>query len=220
MDFDFQPKNSSRRYIGLGVVIFLHALIIWGLVSGLARKAVEIIKKPIEVAILTEMPPPPPPPPPKELKLLDKPPPVQPPPPPAYVPPPDVPPPPAPAAPVIQAVQAEPPKAPVEIKPAPPPAPPAPPAPAAPARGEIGINCPGYKEVLQNSLSGLYDRVGVTGVVKVQIRIHGNQIVDVTPVSGPREYYRQVQNAVRRMKCSVNGGDELLVPLEVSFREE
>ena len=87
-------------------------------------------------------------------------------------------------------------------------------------RAEIGVACPGYKQVLQDSLSGLFDRVGVTGVVKVNLRIRGGQVVEVTPVSGPREYMRSVQAAARRMQCRVEGADELVVPLEVLFREE
>lgn len=230
---EFEPDVPSRRWVGLGVVVALHVLIGWALASGLARKVVQLVSKPIEVAIVPEQiapppppPPPPPPQPPKEQpKLLDRPAPPPPaPPPPDFVPPPDVAPVAPPPAPVIQAVQPEPPKAPVVIKPAPPPAPPAPPAPAAPPAGpvqaEVGVSCPGYKRVLQSALGGLYDRIGITGVVKVQIHLHGDQITDVEVVSGPREYHRQVQSAVRRMKCSVGGNAETVVPLEVSFREE
>ncbi|MBK6853398.1 MAG: energy transducer TonB [Burkholderiales bacterium] len=220
---------GQRRYTGIIVVVLLHVLIVYGLVSGLARKAVEIIKKPIEMKIMEEVklpPPPPPPPPPKIEKIKDVPPPPEVAPPPPYVPPPEVQviPPPV-AAPVIQAVAQEPPPKPVEIKPPPPPAPPAPPAPPPPAppppvKAEIGLACPGYKEILANSLAGQFDRFGVTGVVKVMIKIQGRQIVDVTPQSGPREYYRAVQGAVKRMNCATTGATELLVPLEVSFREE
>ncbi|MFM2065311.1 MAG: hypothetical protein RLZZ584_220 [Pseudomonadota bacterium] len=221
--------SGQRRYTGIIIVVLLHILIVYGLVSGLARKAVEIIKKPIEMKIMEEVklppPPPPPPPPPKLEKIPDLPPPPEAPPPP-FVPPPEVqlPPPPV-AAPAIQAVAQEPPPKPVEIKPPPPPAPPAPPAPPPPApapppKAEIGLACPGYKEILASSLAGQYDRFGVTGIVKVMIKIQGKQIVDVTPVSGPREYYRAVQSAVRRMSCTASGATELMVPLEVAFREE
>ncbi|HMW23652.1 MAG TPA: hypothetical protein PKC59_09475, partial [Burkholderiaceae bacterium] len=91
MDLEYRPKNPAGRSVGIGFVVLLHVLIVWGLVSGLARKAVEIIKKPVEMKIVEELPlpppPPPPPPPPKEMKVLDKPPPVEAPPPPADVPP-------------------------------------------------------------------------------------------------------------------------------------
>jgi protein TonB len=87
-------------------------------------------------------------------------------------------------------------------------------------KAEIGLACPGYKEILATSLAGQFDRYAVTGVVKVIIKIQGRQIVDVVPQSGPREYYRAVQGAVKRMNCAASGTGELLVPLEVAFREE
>lgn len=53
--------------IGVVVVVAVHILVIYGLVSGLARKAIEVLPSPIETKILTEdqpveEPPPPPPP--------------------------------------------------------------------------------------------------------------------------------------------------------------
>lgn len=77
-----QPDNS-RRLIGIGAVIVFHVVLIWALVNGLARKAIELLPAPIETKIIKEdiqkEEPPPPPPPPK----LDIP-------PPPFVPPPDI----------------------------------------------------------------------------------------------------------------------------------
>ena len=42
----------------------LHVLIVWAMVTGLARKAVEVVKQPIVAQIIEEVKPPPPPPPP------------------------------------------------------------------------------------------------------------------------------------------------------------
>jgi len=81
------------------------------------------------------------------------------------------------------------------------------------------VACPGHKDFLAGALEGSYDRYGVEGVVRVRIRLRGNQILDVTALSGPREYYRLVTAAVRRMKCQVLSGDEVEVPLEISFHE-
>src|SRR4051812_35309278 len=80
---------GSKRSTGLAVVLGLHVLVAWALASGLAREAVNIIKKPIEMAIVPEVapPPPPPPPPPKIEKIRELP---KTPPPPSYVPPPEV----------------------------------------------------------------------------------------------------------------------------------
>jgi len=124
MDFAQQQRNPTRHLIGITVVVLLHILVIYALVTGLARKAVEVIKKPLTATIIEEvkLPPPPPPPPPK--RVIEPPkaqPVVQP-----YVPPPDIPPPQAPSEPVISAPSITPPAEPHVIAP---PAPPAPPAP-------------------------------------------------------------------------------------------
>ena len=124
MDFAQQQRNPTRHLIGITFVVLLHVLVIYALVTGFARKAVEVIKKPLTATIIEEvkLPPPPPPPPPK--RVIEPPkaqPVVQP-----YVPPPDIPPPQAPSEPVISAPTITPPTEPHVIAP---PAPPAPPTP-------------------------------------------------------------------------------------------
>ena len=127
MDFAEQQRNPGRHVVGFGIVLALHALLGWALITGLAQRMVEVIKSPIDTKIIDEVKPPPPPPP----ENLPPPPKFQPP-PPSFVPPPEVnvTPPPVPA-PTITTVITPPPPAPVTISPAPPPAP-APPAPAPP----------------------------------------------------------------------------------------
>lgn len=123
-DYAAQQRKPGKHIVGIGIVLVMHLLLGWALVSGLARKVVEVIKNPIETKIIEEVKPPPPPPenlppPPKSL-----------PPPPSFVPPPEVvvAPPPTPA-PAITVSPVVPPPQPVTIAPAPAPAP----APAAPA---------------------------------------------------------------------------------------
>lgn len=208
--------NGKRRGTGLAVVIGVHLVVGWVLASGLARQAIEVVKKPIEMVIVPEevQPPPPPPPPPKVEKIVKELPKVAP--PPAYVPPPDIVPLNPPPAPVIEARQAEPPPAaPVEIAPPPPPAPPKP----AVVKQEIALACPGYQNVLQNVLADAFDRVGVPGVVKTLLKVRGNQVVEVLPQSGPKGYYKYVQEAGKRIKCSAQGADEVQVLLEVAFQQ-
>ena len=62
-NYRYQPKDQSKRYTGIVVVVLLHALLGYVLVSGLARKGLEIIKKPLEAVVIQEViiPPPPPP---------------------------------------------------------------------------------------------------------------------------------------------------------------
>ncbi len=72
----------SKRGIGFLVTAALHVLIVYGLITGLARSVVEVIKGPIETKIIEE-----------EIKQEDKPPPPPPKfdkPPPPFVPPPEV----------------------------------------------------------------------------------------------------------------------------------
>lgn len=78
-----QPHDSGRRLTGFVAVILLHALLVYGLVNGLARKIVQVITDPLETKIIEEVKPPPdkpPPPPPPKFA----------PPPPPYIPPPEV----------------------------------------------------------------------------------------------------------------------------------
>jgi protein TonB len=76
-------QPSSSRFIGIALIVALHAVLIYALVTALARRNVELAHAPIETKIISEAPPAviePPPPPPQ----------FAPPPPPAFVPPPEV----------------------------------------------------------------------------------------------------------------------------------
>ncbi len=116
MDYAQQQRDPTKHLIGITIVVLLHVLIVYALVNGLARKVVEVIKKPIETKIVEEAKPPPPPetPPPPPPKLST--------PPPPFIPPPEVqiavPPPPAAT---ITAVTTTPPPAATTIVPSPPP---------------------------------------------------------------------------------------------------
>jgi periplasmic protein TonB len=116
MDFARQQRDPARHLIGIAFVVLVHAIVIYALVTGLARKAVEVIKKPLTATIIEEIKPPPPPPPPPPKKIIEAPklqPIIQP-----YVPPPDIPlPTPPPAEPVISAVTPTPPIEPPVIAP-------------------------------------------------------------------------------------------------------
>lgn len=85
MYFSENERHPGKRFSGIAFVILLHTLLVYGLMTGLARKVVEVIKKPIETKIVEEVKPPPPndlPPPPPPPKLLA--------PPPPFIPPPEV----------------------------------------------------------------------------------------------------------------------------------
>ena len=204
--------QAKGRGTGLAIVAGIHVLFGYALVSGLAQHVVDAVRKPIDMAIIAETPPPPPPPPPRIEKVVDRPKAATP--PPAYVPPPEVVPPPAPPAPTITATATVPPPEPVVAAP---PAPAPVPAPPTPVRQEINVACPGYQAVLTSMLEEAIDRVGIAGTVRTRLTIRGGQVTDVTLVSGPKEYAKYVQAAVRRMKCSAGGSDEVQTSLDVNF---
>ena len=65
----YAGADPRRRAIGWALVILIHVAALWALVSGTARKGLEILKKPMEAAVIQEVIiPPPPPPPPKQIK--------------------------------------------------------------------------------------------------------------------------------------------------------
>lgn len=140
MDYAQQQRNPGKHIVGFGIVVAMHVLLGWGLLTGLAQRMVEVIRAPIETKIIEEVKPPPPPPP-ENLP----PPPKFAPPPPSFVPPPEVqvqlPSTPAPT--ITVTVTPPPPAPPVRIAPPPPPvvvvAPPAPPPPAPPPPPRVAV---------------------------------------------------------------------------------
>jgi protein TonB len=207
------PGNEpSRRLTGWAVVVALHILILWALVSGTARKGLEIIKKPLEAAVIQEViippPPPPPPPPPKQIvKQEPQAPKVEAPPP--FVPPPEVTPPVS-AAPAIASVQTPPPAMPVIA----PPAPPAPPAPKPAGRAEMSIACPTQ---VKPEMPRKAIQEGTEGVVRAQALIRDGSVREVTILSGPRIFHAAVRNAMLQYKCVSEPGD-VLAPQEFVFK--
>lgn len=211
-------RDPSRRIKGIVVVLVVHALIGYALVSGMARKGLNLIKKPLEAVVIQEViipPPPPPPPPPKKIEPPKEVPKPEAPPPP-FVPPPDVAPTVTSTAPSIVAT-ATPPPAPVVIAPPPPPAPPPPaPAPPKPNRTDIGVACPTQvpPEMPRKALQD-----GTEGVVKAQARIKDGAVKEVTILSGPRVFHAAVREAMMQYKCTQDAAEVLAVQ-EFNFKIE
>lgn len=83
MDYARSQRNPAKHLPSIATVIVLHIAVGYALVTGLARKVVEVIKAPIETKIIEEIKKPPPdapPPPPPKLAT----------PPPPFIPPPEV----------------------------------------------------------------------------------------------------------------------------------
>ncbi|MFT5533103.1 MAG: protein TonB [Burkholderiaceae bacterium] len=204
MDFSQKEHNPAKKFGGLAAVILLHLLIVYALVSGLARKAVEVITQPVETKLIEEIKPPPPPP--------DLPPPPPPPkmvaPPPPFIPPPEIQvstPPPVNAIVAVSTVKPDNPVMPVPRAPVA--APPAPtPAPAAPPVVVAGIND-------LNSCKPDYPRASLiaeeTGVTRVEFTVSPTgQLVDakIKKTSGSRNLDRAAVSGLSR--CKFNPGTQ------------
>jgi protein TonB len=207
----YRPKDPSRRYKGIAIVIGLHVLIGWGIVSGTAKNALVMLKKPLEAVVIQEVIiPPPPPPPPKEIKppeamKTDAP-------PPPFVPPPDVAPQTTSTAPSIVSV-ATPSATPAVIAPPPPVA--APPRPA-PNRQDLRVACPTQvpPEMPRKAIQD-----GSEGVVKAQALVKNGAVQEVTILSGPRVFHAAVKAAMMQYKCTADA-TEILATQEFVFKIE
>ena len=217
MDFGREQRSPSRNLIGIGGVILLHVIIVYALLTGLARKVVEVIKGPIEVKVIEEVakkPPPPPdqlPPPPKVAA-----------PPPPYIPPPEIQvAAPAISAPTITAVRTEAPTAPQTIAPRPPaPVAKAAPRPAPPAIQNASVACPNYRQVMSQIV---YPRAalkeGLEGEVILEFTVNAKgEIVDKTVKSSSNRIFNNSSLAVLEdLKCDSQGHD-IRVQAPISFK--
>lgn len=218
MDYARQQRNPSRHLIGVGGVVILHVLLVYALLTGLARKVVEVVKGPIEVKVIEEIikkPPPPPevaPPPPKLAA-----------PPPPFIPPPEIniAPPPT-SAPAIAAIttQAPPaPQAPVIQRPAAPAPAPAP----APAVRSAQVACANYKEAMQ---SIVYPREaaldGIEGEVVIEFTVSASgEIKDAVIKSSTNRVFNRVslKTVQNELQCQGQGRDvRVQAPLVFKLR--
>ncbi len=187
-----QSSGTARRTQTIVVVGVLHVLVGYALVSGLARKVVEVIKAPIETKIIEEVrkpPPDTPPPPPPKLAA----------PPPPFIPPPEIniTPPPAVAQTITTVTTTKPP-------PGPPPkaAPPAPPAPApGPA---VRKNVKPVGDIVRPVFPRQAIRDGIqsgTVVAHLVIRPDGSvSEVRIISAKPPRIFDREVQRALSQWR--------------------
>src|SRR6186713_1237257 len=146
MNFSQRQRDPRRHIVGIGFVLLFHLLIVYALVSGLAKKVVDVVRAPIETKVIEEIKKPPPPP-----EVVVPPPPKLEAPPPPFIPPPEVqvavPPP---AQPTITASTPVPPPAAPMAPVAPPAAAPAPAAPPAPV--SAAVVCSNFSTVMGDSV--------------------------------------------------------------------
>jgi protein TonB len=189
VDYAQSQRSWGKHAPSIMLVLVLHLAVGYALVTGLARKVVEVIKAPLETKIIEEIkkPPPeaPPPPPPKMAA-----------PPPPFIPPPEIniqaPPPPAQ---VITTVTTTPPP------PGPPPviAPPAPPAPPSPAvrreyKAAYRVDPVFPRQAQRDGISG---RVIAHVVVQPNGNVSEVRIISAQP---PRIFDREVIRALSQWR--------------------
>jgi protein TonB len=211
MDFARQQRNPIKHISGVLFVIALHILIVYALVTGLARRVVDIVRPPLEAQIIEETHTPPPPEEPPPSPKMEAP-------PPPFVPPPEVrieqPPPPQ-QAPITVATAV--------VPPAPPP-PPAPPAPApepAPVVQNVAVACPNVRSIVGKiEYPERAKRQGIdSGGVLLEFVVGPNGEVrnpSVVKSSNPL-FDSPALNGARMLKCNGQGG-EVKVRWQVAFK--
>lgn len=200
MQYAYGQRQPAKFSVGFVVVVLLHAVIVYGLVSGLARKVVDVIKQPLETKIIEAPKPPPeaPPPPPPMPKMEVVP-------PPSYVPPPEVQiqvPQVQQQAPVITATQSTAPEAPPVMAP-PPPRP-------APAPVQVGVACPNSQKLRQAvAYPREAQRQELEGETLVEFTLDKEgHVKDAQIVKSSSRVFEAVSIAtVRLFKCTGQGQD-------------
>ena len=217
MNFSQRQADPRRHLVGLTIVILVHVFVVYALVTGLAKKVVDVVRAPIETKVIEEIKKPPPPPevvlpPPPKLEA----------PPPPYIPPPEVqiatPPPPQPT---ISVAPSPTPPPPTVMTPTPPAvvAAPAPPPAAKPTAVSIGIACPTQ---VAPAMPVKAQRENISGVVRAQATIKGGKVVAVEILSTPARgvFDSSVRQAMMQYVCSGAGDDEVKAVQEFVFKLE
>jgi len=219
MDYSQRHADPKRHLVGITVVILFHLLVVWALVSGLAKKVVDVVRAPIETKVIEEIKKPPPPP-----EVVVPPPPKLEAPPPPFIPPPEIqiatPPPPQPT---ITATTPTPPPAPVVIAPAPPPPAPAPPAPPAPATASAGVVCSNYASVMGDvAFPREAQRQGIErGEATIQFTLTASgEVKDIKALRSTHQIFaRNSIRIVSEYKCQGQGRD-LTVTVPFAYKME
>lgn len=219
MNFNQQEQTPAKRFTGLAVVVLLHVLVLYALVSGLAKRVVEVVRAPIETKVIEEVKAPPPPPP----EVVVPPPPKLEAPPPPFIPPPEIQiAAPAPAQPTITASTPTPPAV-AEIAPLPVPVPEAAPAaPAPPPKPVIAAISVACQKTVAPVMPARAVEEGINGAVKARITIRNSKVVAVDIVSAkPRGVFdAAVRTAMMRYSCQTEGDQVVIAEQDFQFKLE
>jgi periplasmic protein TonB len=203
----YQFGDKPQPYRGIAAVVVIHIFLAWLLISGTARKGLDLLTQPLQAVVIQEVTLPPPvhkvvtPPAPKVAHV----------PPPPFIPEPVVTPPLAAPAMAIEATtvvnRAPEPQAPVV-----PVAAAAVPAPS--VRVDMAVACP-VQVAPEMPRRAITEKV--QGVVRAQVRIENGVVKDVTLLSGPKVFYPVVRDAMLQYKCTKEA-TEVIATQEFNFR--
>ena len=62
MNYSQQQADPKKHLLGISAVILFHVLVVYALVTGLAKKVIDVVRAPIETKVIEEIKKPPPPP--------------------------------------------------------------------------------------------------------------------------------------------------------------
>ena len=204
----YHPKDPTRRYKGIAIVIGLHIVIGYGIVTGTAVDGLKMIHKRMTTEVLVDVVLPPPPPPPKPPTPIEKP--VS-----QALPPPTVTPPDY-ATPVTSPLtieaSAEAPNVPVQIRQ------PEQVVQSTPKlnTSDLRVACP-TQTAPEMPRKAIQD--GAEGVVRASALIKDGVIRDITILSGPRVFHAAVKAAMTQYKCTASSG-EVVATQEFVFKLE
>ena len=60
MNFTHNEKDAGKNFTGITVVVLLHLLVAYGIVTGLGKRLISKMAEPVETKIIEEVKPPPP----------------------------------------------------------------------------------------------------------------------------------------------------------------
>ena len=218
MNFAQRQRDPRKHLVGITAVILFHGFIVYALLTGLAKKVVEVVRAPIETKVIEEVKKPPPPP-----EIVVPPPPKLEAPPPPFIPPPEVqiaaPPPPQPT---ITATTPTPPPAPVVIAPSPPvAAAPAPPAPAAPTTVNAAVACSNYQQKMGDaSFPREAARAGLErGEAVIQFTLAPNgEIKNVKAVKSTHPIFARAASKIVSEYTCAGQGQDVIVTVPFSYK--
>ncbi|TXH53506.1 MAG: energy transducer TonB, partial [Burkholderiaceae bacterium] len=62
MNFGQRQRDPTKHFVGIAAVILFHGFVAYALITGLAKKVIDVVRAPIETKVIEEVKKPPPPP--------------------------------------------------------------------------------------------------------------------------------------------------------------